>query len=277
MLDGAAAGLRPLPWRGTRDPWAVLVSECMLQQTQAARVVGPYRAFLRRFPTARACARAPVGEVVRAWAGLGYNRRAVQLHACAVAIAERHRGVVPDRLGDLEALPGVGPYTARAVLAFAHEQPVAVVDVNVRRVLARAVSGAPLGPARAQALADRLLPPSLPWAWNQSLIELGATRCRARAPSCEQCRLRSLCAWARAGRPSPDPGASPTRQSRFEGSDRQGRGRLLAALRRRPVRFAELAGTCGFEDDPARARRIADGLVRDGLARRVAGGTFVLC
>ncbi|HTZ08191.1 MAG TPA: A/G-specific adenine glycosylase, partial [Acidimicrobiales bacterium] len=149
MLAVGRGGLRPLPWRATRHPWAVLVAEVMLQQTQASRVVEPYGRFLERFPTPRACAAAGAGAVVEAWAGLGYNRRARALHGAAQILESVHGGVVPDRLEDLRALPGVGPYTARAVLVFAFEHDEAVVDVNVARVLARAVAGAPLGPARA--------------------------------------------------------------------------------------------------------------------------------
>lgn len=271
MLDSGNGGLRPLPWRATRDPWAVLVSECMLQQTQAARVVEPFEAFLARFESPTACARAPLADVVRAWAGLGYNRRAAQLHACAGAIVERHGGTVPDRLDDLLALPGVGPYTARAVLAFAYERPVAVVDVNVRRVLSRLVVGRPLTGGQAQALADQLVPADRSWWWNQVVLEHGAVCCTARRPRCQGCAARRLCAWARAGSPAPDPGAPGRCQTRFEGSDRQGRGRLLAALRRGPVPPAAVAAACGWPHEPGRAGRVADTLVADGLATRRGG------
>ena len=141
MLGVGRSGLRPFPWRETRDPWAVLVSEVMLQQTQAQRVVAPYGRFLDRFPTVTACAEAGLGPVLEAWAGLGYNRRARHLHEAALAIVDRHGGAVPADLADLRALPGVGAYTARAVLVFAFERHEAVVDVNVARVLARAVAG----------------------------------------------------------------------------------------------------------------------------------------
>lgn len=244
----------------------------MLQQTQAGRVVAPYGAFLRRFPTPASCARAPVGEVVRAWSGLGYNRRAVHLHAAARAVVHHHGGTVPDNLEALRALPGVGPYTARAVLAFSFERPVAVVDVNVGRVLTRAVAGAPLSPSALQRLADDLLPAARPWLWNQSILEIGATRCTARRPGCDDCTLRRLCLWRARGRPAPDPARPPWRQGPFEGSDRQGRGRLLAALRQGPVPSPALASACGWPDDTGRARRVADDLVGDGLACRRPGG-----
>ena len=137
LLAWGAWYLRDLPWRETRDPWAILVSEVMAQQTGVDRVIPYWHDFLARFPTPAACAAAPVGDVVRLWSGLGYNRRAVNLHRCAVAVVERHRGTLPDDLASLLALPGVGPYTGRAVLAFAFERPVGVVDTNVGRVLAR--------------------------------------------------------------------------------------------------------------------------------------------
>ncbi|HEX3620953.1 MAG TPA: A/G-specific adenine glycosylase, partial [Acidimicrobiales bacterium] len=181
---------RDLPWRRTRDPWAVLVSELMLQQTQVPRVVPRFGSFLDRFPTPAACASAPAADVVRAWAGLGYNRRALNLHRAATAVVERHDGAVPRTLAALVALPGVGPYTARAVLAFAYEVDVGVVEVNSARVLARAVAGRRLSAAEAQALADGLVPPGDGWAWNSAMLDLGATVCTKAAPACDACPLR---------------------------------------------------------------------------------------
>ncbi len=271
-----AADLRPLPWRRSRDPWAVLVSEVMLQQTQAGRVVAPFLAFMERFPTVPSCARADAGDVLVAWAGLGYNRRAVALHRAARTVVERFGGAVPDDLEHLGSLPGLGPYTARAVLAFAFERHVAVVDVNVSRVLARAVAGRPLATRAAQDLADSLVPRGRSWEWNQAIMELGASLCTARAPRCDSCPLRSRCRWAAAGCPPPDPAGPRTHQAAFGGSDRQGRGRLVAALRRGPVRPSEVAAACGWPEDPSRARQVADGLVADGLSRLARGGTLVL-
>ncbi len=276
ILDFGRHGLRPLPWRATRDPWSVLVSETMLQQTQAARVVEPYRRFLARFPTAAACAGATAGDVLRAWHGLGYNRRALNLHRAATVLLERHGGTVPADLAALQALPGVGPYTARAVLAFAFEVRVGVVDGNVGRVLGRAVAGRRLNAGEAQALADALVPARQAWLWNQSLMEVGATRCHSRVPDCGRCPLAARCAWHRAGHPSPDPGASSARQAPFPGSDRQGRGRLVAALRRGPVEPAELARVAGWPEDPRRAVAVAGALVAEGLACRRPDGTLVL-
>ena len=245
----------------------------MLQQTQVRRVVPRYREFLDRFPTPATTAAVSLAEVVRAWAGLGYNRRAVNLHRAAVAIVDRHGGVLPATLAGLVALPGVGPYTARAVLTFAFEADVGVVEVNSARVLARAVAGRPLSAAQAQAVADELVPAGDGWAWNQAMLDLGATVCTKTAPRCDSCPVRSCCAWATAG--GPDPARGSHRQSAFAGSDRQGRGRLVDALRHGPVPLTGLAAAAGWPDDPERARRVVAGLVADGLAV-VAGDALAL-
>jgi A/G-specific adenine glycosylase len=270
---------RDLPWRHTRRPWEVLVSEVMLQQTQAARVVAPYGRFVARFPSPSACAAAGAPAVVRAWEGLGYNRRALRLHAAAGALVERHGGEVPADLAALISLPGVGPYTARAVLAFAFETDTGVVDTNVARLLARAVAGRPLRPAAAQALADELVPPGRGWEFNQALFDLGARHCTTRRPDCDGCPLVGWCAWAQSGFASPDPAvgsaATARPQSRFSGSDRQGRGRLVDALRRGPLAAGELAAAAGWPEDPCRARTVADGLVAEGFAGW-AGGRLAL-
>jgi A/G-specific adenine glycosylase len=278
VLDWAETARRDLPWRRTRDPWALLVSEVMLAQTQVGRVIRKWETFMERWPDPGACARAPRAEVIAAWAGLGYNRRAVWLHQAAAIISERHAGRVPASLIALTALPGVGPYTARAVLVFAFEQPVGVVDTNVARVLARAVTGHHLSGAEAQRQADRLVPARRAWAWNQALLDLGATVCTARRPACDACPVGTgestsrLCRWARSG--GPDPAARRARPpSPFAGSDRQGRGRLLAVLvapthGRDPhqIRPEALAAAAGWPGDPSRAMRAALSLVADGLA-----------
>jgi A/G-specific adenine glycosylase len=249
----------------------VLVSEVMAQQTGVDRVVPHYERFLARFPTPADCAAAAPGEVVRLWAGLGYNRRAVNLHRCAQLVVERHGGRLPDDLGQLVALPGVGPYTARAVLAFAFEHEVGVVDTNVGRVLAR-WEGRPLGRAEAQDLADSLVPAGRSWDWNQAVMELGGAVCMRRRPHCDACPVRAGCAWVAAGLAPPDPADGSagvgTGQPRFDGSDRQGRGRLVEALCRGPVPVDDVAAVTGWADDPARADRVAVGLVADGLAMR---------
>ena len=266
-----ARHLRPLPWRETRDPWAVLVSEVMAQQTGVGRVTGYYREFLGRFPSPAACAEASVAEVVRAWQGLGYNRRAVNLHRCARAVVAEHGGRLPADLAALRALPGVGPYTARAVLAFAFEQDVGVVDTNVGRVLAR-WEGRPLRRPEAQARADALVPAGRSWAWNQALMELGATVCHRRRPDCPGCPVRSGCAWHAAGSVPPDPADGSagvgSGQPRFAGSDRQGRGRLVEALCAGPVPLVRVASVLGWPDDPDRVERVLAGMVADGLAAR---------
>ena len=276
VLGVGRSGLRPFPWRETRDPWAVLVSEVMLQQTQAQRVVTAYVSFLERFPTPAACCGAGLGPVLEAWAGLGYNRRARSLHQAACAIVDRHGGVVPSDLGALLAMPGVGAYTARAVRVFAFERPEAVVDVNVARVLSRAVAGVTLSRTAAQTLADALVPPERAWDWNQTLMEIGAQSCSARAPACGRCPLARGCVWHNATDGRPDPAPARARQTRFEGSDRQGRGRLVDALRSGPVPPGRLRAVCGWPEDPERARRVADRLVAEGLARRTRGNVLVL-
>ena len=266
---------RDLPWRRTRDPWAVLVSELMLQQTQVPRVIDRYDAFLERFPTVAACAVAGVAEVVEEWKGLGYNRRAVYLHRAATRCVDEHDGSLPDTLDELLSLPGVGPYTARAVLVFAHERDIGLVDTNAGRFVARALAGRALRASEAQAVADAAVPEGRGWAWGQSVFDLGARICTKRAPACDRCPVVDHCAWAQAGFPLPDPiGGSAGisgGQSRFEGSDRQGRGRLVDALRNGPVPATELATVMGWPHDPERASRVGNGLIRDGLASMTDG------
>jgi A/G-specific adenine glycosylase len=243
------------------------------------RVVTRWEAFLERFPDPAACAAAPAGDVVRAWAGLGYNRRALNLHRCAVLVVERHDGHLPDDLGALLALPGIGPYTARAVLVFAYEHDLGLVDTNAGRFLARAGAGRALGVKEAQVLADSLVPPGEGWAWGQAVFDLGALVCLKRTPRCEACPIVASCAWAVAGWPEPDPvGGSAgisTPQSTFIGSDRQGRGRLVDALRRGPVETGDLRSVMGWPD-VARAERVAATLVADGLAVLDPDGTYRL-
>jgi len=276
-----AEGRHDLPWRATRDPWAVLVSELMLQQTQVPRVRSRWPAFLDRFPTVAACAAASVGDVVRAWEGLGYNRRALNLHRCATVVVERHGGELPDRLDDLLALPGIGPYTARAVLVFAFERDIGLVDTNAGRFVARALAGQAVGPKEAQVHADAAVPAGDGWRWGQAVFDLGAAVCTKRTPACGRCPLAEAgCRWAAAGWPEPDPvvgsaGISAP-QSRFDGSDRQGRGRLVDALRRGPVAAASLAAVMGWPDDPARAERVAATVVADGFAVRTDDDTLHL-
>ena len=276
VLEVGLPVLRDLPWRRTRDPWEVLVSEVMLQQTQVSRAVQRWERFIERWPTAARCAAAPLGDVLVEWQGLGYPRRARNLWLTAGACVARHGGCVPMELGDLLALPGVGPYTARAVMVFAGEADVGVVDTNIARVLARR-AGRRLTPKVAQAAADELVPPGRSWEWNQVLMDLGAQRCRP-APECDGCPVQ--CSWRAAGCPDPDPAAGSAgvsrRQPAFEGSDRQLRGRVLAAVAGGPGEAERIVGD--LVDAGASAERVAavvDSLVADGLLARTDDGALV--
>ncbi|MGI9823304.1 A/G-specific adenine glycosylase [Agromyces sp. Marseille-Q5079] len=269
--DWFADAARPLPWRAAEvSPWAVLVSEFMLQQTQVARVIPRWEAWIARWPTPASMAAAPPSEAVRAWDRLGYPRRALWLHRAATAMVERHDGDVPHDLDDLLALPGVGPYTARAVAAFAFGARHPVVDTNTRRVIARAVLGqghpGPPSTTRDLAAMASLLPASDAAArtFNAAAMELGATVCTARAPMCEACPIAARCEWRRAGYPDYD-GPRAARQARFEGSDRQVRGLVMRELRaaHRPLARAELAPVWA---DAAQLDRAIETLVHDGLA-----------
>jgi A/G-specific adenine glycosylase len=266
LLDWYRRYGRDLPWRRTRDPYRVLVSEVMLQQTQVTRVGQAYGAFLARFPTLAALAGAPTAAVLEQWRGLGYNRRALNLQRTCRAVVERHGGQIPDMLEALLALPGIGPYTARALLVFAFEQPVAAVDVNVARVLQRAVAGRQLTPAARQRLGDALVADHS-WETAQALMELGARLCTARRPDCGGCPVRGACAWQRSGAPAPDPAGTPPHRptQRFADSDRYHRGRLLDALRAGAVAEDDVASAARTADAD-RARRVADALVGEGLA-----------
>lgn len=280
LLIWGASHRREFPWRQTRDPWHILVSEVMLQQTQTQRVVGPFGEFTKRFPTPAACAAAPLAEVLRAWSGLGYNRRARNLHRAANQVVQHHGGVLPGDLDGLLELPGVGQYTARAVLSFAFGADVGAVDTNAGRLLSRGLAGHPLGPRQSQDLADALVQKGRSWELNQTVFDLGATVCTRRRPRCSQCPLQTVCTWAQSGWSDPDPAhttAFSTRpQSPFAGSDRQGRGRLVAALRTGPVAEDAVAELAGWGDDPARAARILQDLVGEGLIRRCPGGRLEL-
>ncbi len=275
LIDWWSANGRDLPWRRSRDPWAILVSETMLQQTQVARVTERWERFLERFPTVDACAASPRSAVVDEWAGLGYNRRAVFLHRAAIDCVDRFDSELPTTIEELQSLPGVGPYTARAVLVFAHERDIGLVDTNAGRFVSRALAGERLAPARAQAVADDAVPDGWGWTWGQAVFDLGATICTKRSPDCGRCPIRDHCAWARAGFPLPDPiegsAGISSPQSRFTGSDRQGRGRLVHALRGGPVADEDLASVMGWPDDPARAARVAVSLVSDGLVEEGDG------
>ena len=270
LIDWFGKNGRDLPWRRPGfTPWGTLVSEFMLQQTPVARVIPRLDEWLTRWPTPADLAAVPAGEAVRAWDRLGYPRRALNLHACAVAIVDRHGGQVPSGVDELLTLPGVGPYTARAVAAFAFGRRHPVVDTNVRRVIARAVGGqgeaGPPSTTRDLAAMEAILPPQEPDArlMNAATMELGAIVCTARAPRCSDCPIAGECAWRAAGYPAFEGRRAPV-QKRYEGSDRQARGLVLRELRASdvPVTHAdiEMAVT-----DAARRARALSGLVADGL------------
>ena len=268
---------RDLPWRrGEAGAWGVLVSEFMLQQTPVSRVLPVWTTWLQRWPTPDALAAASAGDAVRAWGRLGYPRRALRLHASATAITGRHAGVVPESYDELRALPGVGDYTAAAVSAFAYGARVAVLDTNVRRVYRRVFEGsddmptAPTVAERAAALAR--VPTSRPGTYSVAVMELGALVCTARAPECGNCPVSQQCAWRAAGYPS---ASGVRRTQRYEGTDRQARGRLLALLRAsdQPVRATALNEA--WADARQRARAL-DGLVADGLVVPAGDDHFAL-
>lgn len=295
LLDWYRAGARPLRIRSTRQPWPVFVAEIMAQQTQVARVDEAWAGFLARFPTPQALAEASPAEVLRAWSGLGYNRRAVNLQHAARHIVAAHGGRVPTDVEALEALPGVGPYTARAVAAIAHGQRVAAVDTNVRRVLCRLL-GRPLAARELQDLADSLVPAADPVTWTHASMELGATVCRPARPRCEVCPVHRWCASAdELGRPgvldpalprtSAGPAARPRRSSEaapaprrppFEQTTRWLRGRIVAHLRDADadawVDLPDHIGSHGPEQVAAAARALRG----DGLLEEHADGSVRL-
>jgi len=280
LLAWYAAQRRDLPWRrpGT-TPWAVLVSEVMLQQTPVRRVEPAYEAWLGRWPTPTALADDSPGEAVRMWDRLGYPRRALRLHATATALRDEHGGLVPDSYQALRALPGLGDYTAAAVAAFAFGRRVAVLDTNVRRVLARVVGGV-AGPAVSLSRAERdradaLLPDDEPTAatWSVAVMELGALLCTARAPRCDGCPLRERCAWRLAGHP--DSTGPARRPQAYAGTDRQVRGRLMAVLRLAPGAVGRADLEPVWDDATQRERALA-ALVADGLVVTADGRSYAL-
>ncbi len=274
---------RDLPWRapGT-TPWSVLVSEIMLQQTPVARVVPAHQSWLARWPTPPDLAAEAAGEAIRQWGRLGYPRRALRLHETATIVTERHGGIVPDDVDALLALPGIGSYTAAAVASFAFGQRHAVLDTNVRRVLARLVAGQPRprsAPSPAERrMAESLLPaePAVAARWSVAVMELGALVCTAASPRCADCPVARDCAWLAAGRPEAGDGdgRSRARTQRYDGTDRQCRGRLLAVLRDGGA--ATRADLDAVWADRAQLARALDGLVTDGLAEALPDGRYAL-
>lgn len=270
---------RELPWRGSdATPWSVMVSEFMLQQTPVARVLPVHAAWLARWPAPAGLAADSTGEAVRMWGRLGYPRRALRLHAAAVAIVERHDGEVPTSYDDLLALPGVGDYTASAIASFAFGQRHVVLDTNVRRVLTRAVAGEEF-PAAAVTRAERdlatsLLPddPATAATWAVATMELGALVCSARQPSCDACPIAGACRWRGAGFPAYD--GPPRRGQAWAGTDRQCRGRLLALARDHDV-VTDAQAEAAWPAAEQRERCLGT-LVADGLLTQVTPGRWAL-
>lgn len=274
------AHARDLPWRRPEaGAWGVMVSEFMLQQTPVSRVLPVYEQWMARWPRPADLAKEPSGEAVRAWGRLGYPRRALRLHGAAVAITERHGGDVPDQHAQLLALPGIGEYTAAAVASFAYGQRHAVLDTNVRRVLARAVSGDRFPPNATTAAERRLARSVLPEdeataaRWAAASMELGALVCTARNEDCGRCPLASRCAWLLAGKPEHE--GPPRRGQTYAGTDRQVRGKLLAVLREAHHAVPQSALDRVWHEPVQRARAL-DGLVADGLVEPLEGGYYRL-
>ncbi len=273
---------RDLPWRAPGvGAWAILVSEVMLQQTPVARVEPVWREWMRRWPSPAGLAAAVPADAVRAWGRLGYPRRAMRLHACAQAIVARFDGAVPAAVDDLLSLPGVGDYTARAVACFAFGQDVPVVDINVRRVLARAAAGesAAAAPSAKRDLAAATaalhsVPAARRPRLSAGLMELGALVCTARSPRCGECPVHADCAWLAAG--APQGTVAPRRVQKYEGTDRQARGRLLDVLRASDGAVARAQLDLAWERDHAQRDRALDSLLVDGLIEQTADGRFAL-
>ncbi len=282
LLAWFAAHGRDLPWRHTRDPYQILVAEMMLQQTGVERVLPKWRAWLAAFPTLEALAAAPRGDVIRLWAGLGYNSRAVRLQEIARQAIEQYGGRLPGTVEALRDLKGIGPYTAGAVLCFAYERDVTFVDTNVRRVLTRVFAGAegahiPLADGEVRDLAARALPRGHAWAWHQALMDLGATICVDGKPTCLVCPLQEPCRAAfQAGRVAREGRAgykAPRKEGPWQGSTRYYRGRIVDTLRAlapgERIPLAELIVQVKPEatpDDTARLRELVTRLAADGLA-----------
>ena len=263
------------PWRGLHDPFAVLVSEIMLQQTQASRVAEAFPGFMRRFPDVRVLAAASRADVLRAWGGLGYARRAASLQEAARSIVRDRGGVVPSDLPTLLALPGVGPYTASAVASIVFGVPVAAVDTNVRKVMARVAFGREpdeVPTADVAAAAARWLPREAPGEWNQAVMDLGRAVCLP-APRCNACPLAAVCRFRANGRTGRRSGRS---QRAFEGSMRQARGGVLRELRGRDraATIQTIASALGYA--MPRVDLAVDALERDGLVERTDSGRIRL-
>lgn len=267
---------RDLPWRRDPTPWGVMVSEFMLQQTPVQRVLPVWDQWLNRWPTPAALAVEPAAEAIRAWGRLGYPRRAMRLHAASVAITEQHAGAVPSSYEALVALPGVGDYTAAAIVSFAFGGRALVMDVNIRRFLARYFRGEATAPAHITAaereMARALVPWNEPATWAAATMELGQTICTARDPACDRCPVAAGCAWLGAGKPGAE--QRTTRPQKYEGTDRYVRGLIMARLREGPADMAELRALRPM--DPIQLDRALDSLISDGLVDPSGADRFSL-
>lgn len=278
LLDWYQETARDLPWRRADvTAWQILMSEIMLQQTPVARVEPIWREWVARWPVPSAMAASSQAEVLRAWGKLGYPRRALRLHECARVLAEQHGDEVPGDVELLLGLPGIGAYTARAVACFAYGQRVPVVDTNVRRVVARAVHGrAEAGSPSSRDLpeTEALLPEQIDRAatFSAALMELGATVCTARTPDCARCPLPQ-CAWVTAGKPVSE---AVRRTQKYEGTDRQARGRLLDVLRDATGPVERIRLDLAWTRDPGQRDRALDSLLVDGLIEQTPDGLFAL-
>jgi A/G-specific adenine glycosylase len=283
ILDWYVSRARSLPFRGSTDPYAILVSEAMSQQTQAARAGDAWTRFMERFPTVGALAAATPADVLRAWQGLGYNRRALNLWRAARRIVDEFGGRVPTDLADLQTLPGVGPYTARAVAALAFGTPVGAVDTNVRRVLGRIVAGdvGILSPVEMQRLADSAVPADRAADWTHAVMDVGATLCRPQSPDCAACPARPWCGYAKRTRmpgtqPAVRPKAARERAAPFPTTSRWLRGRILDRLRdARDGEWVVFDSSIGAHDAES-VQHAVTALATEGLVERDVGQSFVV-
>lgn len=279
LIEWFARHGRPLPWREPGcSPWAILVCEVMSQQTPVSRVLPRWNMWMERWPEPSDLAAAAPAEVLVAWDKLGYPRRALRLRECAVVVTEQYGGVLPRQREDLLALPGIGPYTADAIIAFAYRERSTVLDTNIRRVLCR-INGTALPPATLRkeeiARAEALVPQDGEEAaqWNAALMELGALVCTSRNPACSQCPLVAQCQWLAAGQPM---NAAPRKPQGFTGTHREARGKIMAVLRsaHSPISRADLLKKSGLTE--SRFGEALDSLLSDGLAARDSAGTYQL-
>jgi A/G-specific adenine glycosylase len=284
LLPWYAEHKRDLPWRRTRDAYKLLAAEMMLQQTGVDRIAPKWLTFVERFPSWEALAAAPLADVIREWRGLGYNRRAVSLHRIAQAVVGQHGGWLPEERAELLRLPGVGPYTANAILSFVHGQDVPAVDVNLQRVIGRVVFGRADAPiADVERAAREALPPGESSDWNQALMDFASLQCTLRRPACLFCPLRDVCAAAGAGEVTYQLAEGPTRavaerRAPYLASTRYLRGRIVDAARHLPpdgaLTLADVEGIVAA-NSASEGRDVAvllAGLVRDGLLAQVGEG-----